>query len=188
MLQVLNLQGCQKLCGLPAGFGELTRLQKLGLFVVGDKTEHARISELGNLDKLSGKLRIKNINYVKDPDDAEKVHLKKKNGIRKLSLDWYSREKNGACFVVRTEEVSLLDMEKDLDLLNYLEPPSDIEKLRISGFRGSQLPHWMTKKSSSNDLSDIHMLKQSYLPQFSSLSKLVLENLPNLVHLQGLKD
>ena len=188
MLQVLNLQGCQKLCGLPAGFGELTRLQKLGLFVVGDKTEHARISELGNLGKLSGKLRIKNINYVKDPGDAEKVHLKKKNGIRNLSLDWYSREKNGACFVVRTEEVSLLDMEKDLDLLNYLEPPSDIEKLRISGFRGSQLPHWMTKKSSSNDLSDIHMLKQSYLPQFSSLSKLVLENLPNLVHLQGLKD
>jgi len=105
MLQVLNLQGCQKLCGLPAGFGELTCLQKLGLFVVGDKTEHARISELGNLGKLSGKLRIKNINYVKDPGDAEKVHLKKKNGIRNLSLDWYSREKNGACFVVRTESV-----------------------------------------------------------------------------------
>jgi len=72
---------------------------------VGDKTEHARISELGNLGKLSGKLRIKNINYVKDPGDAEKVHLKKKNGIRNLSLDWYSREKNGACFVVRTESV-----------------------------------------------------------------------------------
>jgi Leucine-rich repeat (LRR) protein len=187
-LQVLNLQGCQKLCGLPAGFGQLTRLRKLGLFVVGDKTEHARISELGNLDKLSGKLQIKNINYVKDPDDAEKVHLSKKIGIRKLSLDWYSREKDGACIKVRTEEVSLLNMEKDLGLLNSLEPPSDIENLRISGYGGLQLPHWMAKQSSSSYLSDMNMLKQSNLPQFSYLSKLVLENLPNLVHLWGLKD
>ncbi|CAL4898204.1 unnamed protein product [Urochloa decumbens] len=141
MLKVLNLQGCQKLCGLPAGCGQLTRLQKLGLFVVGDKAEYARISELENLDKLSGKLRIKNISCVKDSDDAEKVHLKKKNGIRKLSLDWYSRENDEqndeVSFVIRMKEVSLLDMEKDLDLLNNLEPPSDIEKLRISGYRGS---------------------------------------------------
>jgi Leucine-rich repeat (LRR) protein len=158
------------------------------LFVVGDKTEHARISELGNLDKLSGKLQIKNINYVKDPDDAEKVHLSKKIGIRKLSLDWYSREKDGACIKVRTEEVSLLNMEKDLGLLNSLEPPSDIENLRISGYGGLQLPHWMAKQSSSSYLSDMNMLKQSNLPQFSYLSKLVLENLPNLVHLWGLKD
>ncbi|CAL4891313.1 unnamed protein product [Urochloa decumbens] len=186
MLKVLNLQGCQKLCGLPAGCGQLTRLQKLGLFVVGDKTEYARISELENLDKLTGKLQIKNISCVKDPDDAEKVHLKKKNGMRKLSLDWYPREKDGASVKVSPEEVSLLDIEKDLGLLNFLEPPSEIEKLRISGYRGLQLPHWITRKSDSFDMFDIHILKQRNLPRFPLLSKLVLENLPNLVHLWGL--
>ncbi|KAF8733309.1 hypothetical protein HU200_014913 [Digitaria exilis] len=153
---------------------------------LGDKTEHARISELGNLDKLNGKLQIKNINYAKYPDEAEKVYLTKKNGIKNLSLDWYSREKDVASVNVRSEELSFLDMEKDLDLLTGLEPPPGIEKLRISGYRGLQLPHWMTKQSGSRDLSGIHIQNLSNLPQFSYLSKLVLENLPNLVHLWGL--
>ncbi|KAF8692273.1 hypothetical protein HU200_039881 [Digitaria exilis] len=91
-------------------------------------------------------------------------------------------------FEQEKEEVSLLDMEKDLDVLNSLEPPSEIEKLGISGYRGLQLPHWITKRSGSCALFDIHMLKGSNLPRFSLLSKLVLENLPNMEHLQGLAD
>ncbi|KAL6847280.1 hypothetical protein ACP4OV_023133 [Aristida adscensionis] len=170
-LRVLNLEECHSLRSLPAGVGQLTGLQKLGLFVVGDSTEHARISELGNLDKLNGKLQIKNINNVKDPDDARKAFLNKKNGLRELSLDWCSRRR-----------------EKDLDLLNSLEPPSEIEKLRISGYRGLQLPCWMMKQNYSCSLSDkhMHMLKQSRPPQFFRLTKLVLENFPSLEHLQGL--
>jgi hypothetical protein len=78
MLQVLNLYRCNKLRGLPAGCAQLIHLQKLGLFVIGDSTTHARISELENLDKLNGELQIKNITYVKDPDDAGKANLKKK--------------------------------------------------------------------------------------------------------------
>jgi hypothetical protein len=61
------------LCSLPSACGQLTRLQKLGLFVVGDSTKHARISELENLDKLSGKLGIKNLKYVNDSNDALKA-------------------------------------------------------------------------------------------------------------------
>jgi hypothetical protein len=90
-LKVLNLEKCKKLRGLPAGCGQLTRLQQLSLFVIGDNTKHARISELENLDKLVGELQIKNIRYVKDPSDTDKVRLKKKIGIRKLLLDCYSR-------------------------------------------------------------------------------------------------
>ncbi|BAF05176.2 Os01g0536501 [Oryza sativa Japonica Group] len=95
-LEVLNLERCRRLCGLPAGCGQLIRLQQLGLFVIGDRTKHARISELEKLDKLNGELQIKNIKHVKDPFDAEMVHLKRKNGIRKLSLDWSSRWEFGA--------------------------------------------------------------------------------------------
>ena len=76
---------------------------------MGDKTEHARISELGNLDKLSGKLRIKNINYVKDPDDAEKVHLKKKKWHTEIIIGLVFKgeewglfcSKNGRSVVIR---------------------------------------------------------------------------------------
>jgi len=173
-LEVLNLEGCRKLCGLPAGSGQLTRLRQLGLFVIGDSIMHARISELENLDKLNGELRIKNIKNVKDPGDAEKVRLKEKNGIHQLSLDWYSKSKGERDFVeVRTEEL-LSDMEKDLHLLNFLEPPSEIKVLRISGYQGLQLPNWMMK---------MDMVNLSNPPRFSHLTKLVLENLPNLVEL-----
>ncbi|TVU49375.1 hypothetical protein EJB05_00683, partial [Eragrostis curvula] len=193
-LQVLNLQQCYGLRGLPAGCGQLTRLRKLGLFVVGDSVNHARISELENLDKINGELQITNINNVKDPCDAEKVHLKKTIGIRELSLDWYSRRSSWVkdaleeSVEVRTEEELLPDMEKDLYLLNCLEPPRKIKRLRVSGYRGSQLPRWMMKPSDSCVLNDMHMPKQSSSPQFSHLTKLVLEDLPNLEHLQGLVD
>ncbi|CAN6361618.1 unnamed protein product [Urochloa humidicola] len=195
-LKVLNLKRCQNLSGLPAGCGNLTRLQQLGLFVIGGGTKHGRISELKNLDKLNGELRIKNIKYVKDAGEAENVRLKAKNGIHKLSLDWYSMEKvrasntNEEVFVeTRTEEELLLDMEKDLDLLNALEPSSEIKKLRISGYSGLWLPRWMTKQNDSYDLVDTTvMLKQSKPPQLSNLTKLVLQNLPNLKHLWGLED
>jgi Leucine-rich repeat (LRR) protein len=144
-LKVLNLKKCKNLCGLPAGCGQLTRLQQLSLFVIGDSTKHARISELENLDKLDGELGIKNIRYVNDPGDAEKICLKKKN-IQKLSLDWYSRWEAQPNDI---EEELSLNMEKELHLLDSLEPPSKIEKLRIRGYQGSQLPRWMTKQSDS---------------------------------------
>jgi len=46
----------------------------------------------------------------------------------------------------------------------------------------------MTKQSDSFDPVDMHMLKQSKPLPFSHLTKLVLEKLPNLEHLQGLVD
>nr|AAN23086.1 putative rp3 protein [Zea mays] len=180
-LKVLNLKKCKKLRGLPAGCGKLTRLQQLSLFVIGDSAKHARISELGNLDKLDGELQIKNIRYVKDPGDTDKVCLKKKNGIRKLSLDWYSRWEDQPNDM---EEELSLNMEKELHLLDSLEPPSKIEKLRIRGYRGSQLPRWMAKQSDScGPADDTHIVMQRNPSEFSHLTELVLDNLPNLEHL-----
>uniref|UniRef100_A0A804N4T9 Uncharacterized protein n=1 Tax=Zea mays TaxID=4577 RepID=A0A804N4T9_MAIZE len=180
-LKVLNLKQCTQLRGLPAGCGQLTRLQQLSLFVIGDSAKHARISELGNLDKLDGELQIKNIRYVKDPSDTDKVRLKKKIGIRKLSLDWYSRLEVQPDDV---EEELSLNMEKELHLLDSLEPPSKIEKLRIRGYRGSQLPRWMAKQSDScGPADDTHIVMQRNPSEFSHLTELVLDNLPNLEHL-----
>nr|AAN23093.1 putative rp3 protein [Zea mays] len=178
-LKVLNLKKCKKLRGLPAGCGQLTRLQQLSLFVIGDNTKHARISELENLDKLDGELQIKNIRYVKDPSDADKVRLKKKIGIRKLLLDCYSR------LEVQPDDVEEeLSLNKEFHLLDSLEPPSKIEKLRIRGYRGSQMPRWMTKQSDCCcPADDTHIVMQRNPSEFSHLIELVLDNLPNLEHL-----
>ncbi|TVU49376.1 hypothetical protein EJB05_00684, partial [Eragrostis curvula] len=181
-LRVLSIVDCYK----------LKVQQLLSLEIFGDNTKHAKISEIENLDKLNGEFHITNINNVKDPCDAEKVCLKKKIGIRDLSLDWYTkvpswvRDTLEESVEVRTEKDLFLDMEKDLYLLNNLEPPSEVEKLRISGYHGSQLPCWMIKKNHSCDLDNMHIPKQSNPLQFSHLTELVLENLSNLEHMRGL--
>jgi hypothetical protein len=151
-----------------------TRIEtKFSLFVIRDNTKHTRISELENLDKLDGELQIKNIRYVKDPSDIDKVRLKKKIGIQKLSLDWYSRLEVQPAWYSSSFELHLLDS---------LEPPSKIEKLRIRGYRGSQLPYCMAKKSDSCGLADdTHIVMQRNPSEFSHLTELVLDNLPNIV-------
>ncbi|XP_062183301.1 disease resistance protein RGA2-like [Phragmites australis] len=165
-LEVLNIYGCWNLRCMRSGFGQLTRLKRLGLFVVGCGGDGARISELENLDMLSGKFEIKNLKYLTDPGDAEKACLKRKNNIQSLELNWslWGRE----------ELVS--DMEKDLGVLDALEPPSEIKMLEICGYRGHHLPCWMKKQSDSSYL-------ESKPPQFFCLTRLTLRYLPNLEEL-----
>uniref|UniRef100_A0ACD5XLB8 Uncharacterized protein n=1 Tax=Avena sativa TaxID=4498 RepID=A0ACD5XLB8_AVESA len=164
-LVILNLEGCDELRGLPAGLGELTRLETLGLFVAGDSSEHARISELGSLDRLSGKLKIC-IRFVKDPDDAEKANLKQKNNIRQLDL-------------------SFEKMELEMAVLNFLEPPSGIERLSIWSYKGSHLPRWLTEKRHLSNLD--HKFEQTVdPPHFPHLTALSLGHHPNVKHLTGL--
>jgi len=133
-LTVLNLEGCGKLQCMPSGFGQLTLLRHLALFAVGCGGDDARISELENLDLVSGRMEITNLKYLKDPSEAEKAMLKRKN-IWSLELTWSSSQ---------TEEEIVSDVEQDQAVLNALEPPSQIKNLKICGYRGSKLPCWMT--------------------------------------------
>jgi Leucine-rich repeat (LRR) protein len=138
-LRVLNIKGCVKLRSLPSGLGQLTCLRKLGLFVVG-KDDDARISELENLDKLSGDLEITNLKCLKDLGDTGKSYLKHMSNIQSLLLDWSLSE---------TEEELLCDMEKEQGILRALEPPPQIKDMEINGYQGSCLPWWMMAQNDS---------------------------------------
>ncbi|KAJ1274985.1 hypothetical protein BS78_05G101600 [Paspalum vaginatum] len=178
-LEVLNIARCSKLRCLPSGLGQLTRLRKLGLFVVGCGADDARVSELENLDMISGRLEIKNLKYVmRNPCDAEKACLKRKNGIQTLVLDWSLRD---------TEEELVSDMEQDWGVLNALEPPSQIKYLKICGYRGPLLPQWMMKRNDSSYCDGI-MLKQTIASRFLCLNWLLLKKFPNLMHMRGLAE
>lgn len=171
-LIVLNLQGCSGLRGLPAGFGQLTRLETLGLFVVGESSEHARISELGSLDRLSGKLKL---TIDKNPDDAEKAYLKRKNNIHELDLSFRNMD---------TEVEQETGMEREMAVLNALEPPHGIKVMDIWNYKGLHLPRWLTKKTIWSN-----KLEQAVdLPHFSLLTRMSLGSLPNVMHLTGLLD
>uniref|UniRef100_A0ACD5Y5I1 Uncharacterized protein n=1 Tax=Avena sativa TaxID=4498 RepID=A0ACD5Y5I1_AVESA len=174
-LVVLNLERCDKLRGMPVGLGQLTRLENLGLFVIGDSSKHARISELGSLDRLSGKLKIR-IRFVKDPDDAEKANLKQKINIRQLDLSFGKMD---------TEMEQEARMELEMAVLNFLEPPSGIESLFIGYYKGLRLPRWLTKERHLSNL-DRKFEQTVDPPRFPHLTAMSLGRHPNVKHLTGL--
>jgi len=156
--------------------GQLTRLRKLGLFVVGCGADDVRISELENLDMIGGRLEITNLKYLKNPSDAEKACLKRKSNIQRLVLNWSLSD---------TEEELVSDMEHDWGVLNALEPTSQIKRLEIFGYRGPCLPGWMMKQNDSSYSEDGIMLKQTIASHFLCLTWLTLKGFPNLRHMRG---
>ncbi|TVU26303.1 hypothetical protein EJB05_28842, partial [Eragrostis curvula] len=171
-LESLNLNGCIRLNWMPSGFAQLTRLKRLDLFVVGCGEDDARISDIENLDIISGCMQIKKLENLMDSNDAEKACLKQKENIRDLRMTW-------------SESLMEKELVSDLRVLDALEPPSEIEKLRIDGYRGSHLPCWMSKQSDSSYLEG-PLLKQSGQPRFHCLIHLGLSEMPNLKRVQGI--
>jgi len=161
---------------MPSGIGKLTRLTQLGLFVVGCGRDDARISELENLDRLSGELEIRNLKYLKDPCDAKKACLKQKNGIKTLVLHWSLDKK---------EKELASDVEQEQGVLSALEPPSQIESLKIKGYQGPCLPRWLMEQNDSSYCEGT-TLKQTGPCQYLSLTNLTLSHFPNLKHMRGL--
>ena len=59
---------------MPIDMGQLTCLQTLPFFVIGQKTDH-RIEELGCLSQLRGGLDIFNLEHVRDKEEAKTTNL-----------------------------------------------------------------------------------------------------------------
>ncbi|XP_057781436.1 putative disease resistance protein RGA4 isoform X2 [Salvia miltiorrhiza] len=116
---------------LPMGIGRLTSLQTLNCFPVGDENG-CKIEELGSLINLKGELEIRNLERVHDKEEAGKANLFKKSKILTLCLKW-----NGS----REGETN------DEDVLESLQPHSDLRELKIRGFNGSRFPLWTEKMS-----------------------------------------
>ncbi|KAL6597451.1 hypothetical protein ACP70R_046891 [Stipagrostis hirtigluma subsp. patula] len=161
-LEVLNLSQCDKLEGMPVGIGQLTLLRELNIFIVGEGENFAKISELGNVDKIDSSLSIKGIARVA-VDDVNTVPLKQKANLKWLQLVWGRNDGVNA--------------EKHMVVLDGLEPPSGIEELYIYEYAGGQCARWMLKQVGSASHGISHFL---------CLKKMKLYDFPNLKHLQGL--
>ncbi|KAL7234407.1 hypothetical protein ACSBR1_017914 [Camellia fascicularis] len=161
-LQTLMLRGCPELRKLPAdmgnlinlrhldmidsnsleemprGIGKLTSLQTLSNFIVM-KDNGSRISELGNLIHLGGKLCISGIENVVDPLDAKRVCLNDKQGIDVLTMVWSSEGLDG----LRNEMV-------ETEVLDMLKPHKKLKELYIRGYHCMSFPTWIGDPLFSN--------------------------------------
>ncbi|XP_077225816.1 putative disease resistance protein RGA1 [Tasmannia lanceolata] len=158
-LRHVDTYGCRSLTCVPIGIGELSCLQTLSIFIVGNE-EGRRLSELSNL-KLRGELLIKQLNLLRNASDAKQANLKRKKNLIELSLSW--GDDDG-------------DVEMHEEVSEGLEPHGNLKYLRIRHYEGLRFPGWIQNSLLTN------------LVKLSLSNCRRCENLPPLGQLPSLKD
>ena len=161
-MRYLDIRGA-RLKETPCHIGHLKSLQYLSNFIVGQKSG-LRIGELKEISSLKGIFTISNLQNVKCGRDAMETNLKDKGYLDELVLKW--DEGAGDHHVLQQNE----------DVIDNLEPHTNLKRLYIYCFGGSRFPTWVAN------------------PLFSNLRSLELENckncssLPPLGQLPSLED
>ncbi|KAK9214437.1 hypothetical protein WN944_006429 [Citrus x changshan-huyou] len=154
---------------LPIGISKLTSLRTLEKFVVGggvDGSNTCRLESLKNLQLLR-ECRVEGLSNVSHVDEAERLQLYNKKNLLRLHLEFGG--------VVDGEgEEGRRKNEKDKQLLEALQPPLNVEELRIIFYGGNIFPKWLTSLTNLRDLSLFYCVNCEHLPP---LGKLPLEKL-----------
>ncbi|KAJ6959710.1 hypothetical protein NC653_037921 [Populus alba x Populus x berolinensis] len=167
-LVYLDITGCCSLRFMPAGMRELICLRKLTLFIVGWENGR-RISELEGLNNLAGELSITDLVNVKNLKDATSAKLKLKTTLLSyFILAW---------LVVPPQQRKSVIQVNSEEVLEGLQPHSNMKKLRICGYGGSTFPNWMMNLNMT--LPNLVKMELSAFPN--------CEQLPPLGKLQFLK-
>ncbi|XP_072151587.1 disease resistance protein RGA2-like [Setaria viridis] len=170
-LRHLYTHGCKSLTCMPPGLGQITSLQTLTYFIIGDGLGCSTIRELQNLN-LGGELELSGLQNVTEVL-AKAASLEKKEKLTHLSLKWNddAREKP--------------DYSHN-EVLDALKPHHRLEMLRIKSYKGTNLPSWITDLSLLQHLTELHLLGCTLceeFPQFchfKTLEVLYLEKLNKL--------
>ncbi|XVF23576.1 hypothetical protein REPUB_Repub13aG0050700 [Reevesia pubescens] len=151
-----------KLTRMPKGMDKLKELRELTDFVLS-KENGSRIKELGKLKHLRGRLAIPGLQYAVSARDAKDANLKDKK-LKNLELIW------------REDDRMNVDSTRDSDreVLEQLEPHTELKHLVISSYRGTRFPEWVGHSSFSNVVSlDLRDCKFCFfLPPLGQLSSL----------------
>ncbi|CAL5201625.1 unnamed protein product [Lathyrus oleraceus] len=123
---------------MPKQIAELENLQTLNVFVVGKKNIGSSVREIGKFPNLRGELFIKNLQNVIDVMEASDTNLKSKEHIEVLTLQW-GKETD--------------DTLNERNVLDMLQPSSNLKKLTIDLYGGTHFPSWLGDPSFFNMVS-----------------------------------
>ncbi|XP_028803914.1 putative disease resistance RPP13-like protein 1 [Neltuma alba] len=144
---------------MPTQITKLQNLQTLSTFLVGKQPGGLGIKELKRLPHLQGKLSISNLQNVVDSTDALEANLKNREKIAELVLEW---------------DCDALDSQTVKNVLNMLQPSTNLKKLTINHYGGTSFPGWMGDSSFIN-ITNLYVSDCSncvLLPQFGELPSL----------------
>ncbi|KAH6770312.1 hypothetical protein C2S52_015115 [Perilla frutescens var. hirtella] len=154
---------------LPPEIGRITSLQTLPHFTVSNE-QGCRIGELGSLQNLKGKLRIYNLEEVRDEEEAKEANLRSKPNLYKLRFAWDK----------------LIESEANAkNVFEGLQPHQNLKSLSIHGFKGTSFPLWTLKMA-------VRCEPQGKWRGLNCLMKIKLSNcnceeIPKMGHLPHLK-
>ncbi|KAK9105817.1 hypothetical protein Scep_022661 [Stephania cephalantha] len=157
-LRNLDINGCRSLTYMPIYMGELSCLQVLSTYIVGEDDGN-RIGELRHLN-LKGEIEIKNLGNVKDLVDAKMANFSRKHKLNSLTLTWQ----------VNVNAEPQVNVE---EVLEGLAPPSSLKRLVIHQYQGSIFPNWIGVSSLPN-LTEIRLTGSEKCVHFPPLGKLPL--------------
>ncbi|KAM7465442.1 hypothetical protein LguiB_013004 [Lonicera macranthoides] len=158
------------------GVRRLTNLQTLSFFTV-NRDKGCHIEDLESLDNLCGDLTIFGLEHVENYGEAKYANLSKKSLLRTLRFCWATPRR---AMQFQIDERINNKVRNDEDVLEGLQPHSNLKGLTIENFAGGKFPSWMMMES-----------QPSSVP--SNLVKIRLSNcneckrIPPLGHLQYLK-
>ena len=171
-LRHLEIDGSNELLRyMPYRLGELTELQTLPLFVIGDRKHKGigGVSELKHLNNLRGGLWIKNLEGVKGgTSESKEANLKEKHYLQSLRLDW-------------GRWVIGISAENDELVMEGLQPNLNLKKLKIEGYPGVRFPSWFSSMLTSLQCLELqHLPAVEYMLENSSSTELLFASLKAL--------
>ncbi|KAM3693920.1 hypothetical protein ACJW31_07G021200 [Castanea mollissima] len=170
-LMYLGIDGCDSLTRLPEGMGQLSCLQYLSFFIVG-KEKGSQVSELKGLN-LRNKLTIKELDNVRNSVEAKNANLIGKQNLHSLSLVWQSDNKSHVPDHVE-------------DVLDGLQPHSNLKVLSINNYHGSKIPAWI-QDSVLCDLVTISLICWERCEHLPTLGKLPFLKVLNITGWHAVK-
>ncbi|XP_077240134.1 putative disease resistance protein RGA3 [Tasmannia lanceolata] len=157
-LRHLDLEYTRRLEFLPPGIGKLTSLQNL----CRDFVWIRQIGELKDMMNLRGEIHISFLERVRSGEEVKEANMKNKPYVHQLTFHW-SRSRSRSFG------------EGDEEVMEALEPHTNLKILEIGGYSGVCFPNWIGN------------------PLFSNLTRIIiqgcdgLKRLPSLGQLPSLK-
>ncbi|KAK2376504.1 putative disease resistance protein RGA1 [Trifolium repens] len=171
-LRHLVIRGCSSMSRLFPNIGKLSCLRTLNVYIVCLKTGNS-LTELRDLN-LGRELNIRGLNNVGSLSEAKEANLMCKKDLHELHLSWKIRSS--------TEFTKSPTINAE-QLLEVLQPQSNLNSLVIRDYEGLYLPSWISTLTNlvSLELWDCNkFVRLPSIGKLQSLKRLELWNMDNL--------